>query len=279
MKKKALLFSLIAGMGYVVLSSNAGGPAAGTGGNCTGADGSDVGCGGCHGGASGAPTRTIRVDTAGGIEVTKYTPGKTYTVTVTGSHASLSEFGFQFAAVSGTGSSQVNAGTLSSFPTQVALHTSGGINIVEHTSSINGMGTPATMTKSFTWTAPATAVGNITMYLSVNAVNGDGNTGGDISGNVNKVLTAYTVPSTVADVANEISINAFPNPATNVLNIQATNIFGSYNVQAFDFMGRSVMNTDVTGIATISTANWAAGVYNVVVTGETGRKTIQVVKQ
>lgn len=274
MKKKALLFSLIAGMGYVILSSSSSGPINGGAGNLTGAKGSTASCGGCHSGGSGTPTLNIRVDTAGGVEVTKYTPGKTYTVTVTGSHSSLTNFGFQYTAVSGTGAAQINAGTFSALASQTASRTASSLNIIEHTSTISG-----SLSKSFTWTAPATAVGNVTMYLTVNAVNGNGNTGGDISGSVNKVLTAYAAPSTVADITNEISINAFPNPTTSVLNIQATNIFGNYNVEAFDFMGRSVMNTTVNGIATISTANWAAGVYNVVVTGETGRKTIQVVKQ
>lgn len=270
MKKKALLFILVAGMGYVTLSSSSGGP----GGNLTGARGSSPSCGSCHGGGSGAPTLNIRVDTAGGVEVTKYTPGKTYTVTVTGSHPSLTKFGFQYTAVSGTGGAQINAGTLTALPSQTATHTASTLTILEHTSTINGP-----LSKSFTWTAPATGVGNVTMYLTVNAVNGNGSDNGDISGNMNKVLAQYPVVTEVANVNNDINITAFPNPATNTLNIQAANIFGNYNVEAFDFTGRSVLNTTVNGIASINTSNWAPGVYNVVVTGETGHKAIQVVKQ
>lgn len=272
MKKKALLFLLVAGMGYVTLTSSSGGP----GGNLTGAKGSTASCsgGGCHSGGAGAPTLNIRVDTAGGVEVTKYTPGKTYTVTVTGAHASLTTFGFQYTAVSGTGGAQINAGTLSVLPSQTATHTASTLTILEHTSPITGP-----LSKSFTWTAPATGVGNVTMYLTINAVNGNGNTSGDISGNMNKVLAQYPVVTEVANVNNDINITAFPNPATNTLNIQATNIFGNYTVEAFDFTGRSILSTTVNGIASINTSNWAVGVYNVVVTGETGRKTIQVVKQ
>lgn len=279
MKKKSLLFTLVAGMAYVVLSSNDNGAGASTGGNRTGAKSSSTSCvdAGCHGGGSGAPTLNIRVDTAGGVQVTKYTPGKTYTVTVTGSHASLTKFGFQYTAVTGTGSAQANAGTLSGFPSQTAQHTiasAGGLKVVEHTSPISGP-----LSKSFTWAAPTTAAGNVTMYLTVNAVNGDGNTPGDISGNMNVVLAQYPIASGVADVANDISITAFPNPTTDVLHIQAENLLGAYTVQAYDFMGRAVLNTTVNGTASISTANWAAGVYNVVVTGQSGHKAIQVVKQ
>lgn len=276
MKKRALLFTLIAGMSYVIFSSNASGPAGFGTGNRTGAKASTANCssGGCHSGGSGAPTMNIRVDSVGGVEITKYTPGKTYTVTVTGSHTSLTKFGFQCAVVSGTGASQVNVGAISAPPSQTAVHTASSLNILEHTSAITG-----TLSKSFTWTAPATDVGNVTMYLTVNAVNGTGSTDGDISGNMNKVFAAYAAPSAVANVTNDISIKAFPNPTTDVLNIQATNILGNYSVQAFDFAGRSVLNATVNGIATISTANWAPGIYNVVVTGENGRKTLQVVKQ
>ena len=99
MKKQILLFTLTAGMVSAVLMSSSGGAANGGLGNRTGAKGSTANCSGsgCHGAASTATTATIRVDSAGGVEVTKYVPGMTYTVTVTGAHASNNRFGFQFA--------------------------------------------------------------------------------------------------------------------------------------------------------------------------------------
>lgn len=274
MYKRITLFSLVAGMAFITLSSYKSGPAF-SGLNLTGSDASPTTCvsSGCHSGGLAAPTINIRVDSVGGVEVNKYMPGKTYTVTVTASHA-LNAFGFQFAAAIGTGAAQFNAGTFGPLPTQVAQRGVAGINILEHTGVISGP-----LSKSFTWTAPVTASGDVTMYLTVNAVNNDLATSGDMSANINKILTQYPIPSNVTNVDNEIDVKVYPNPAIDIITIQASNIFETYNIQAFDFMGHKILNTTVNGTATINTTSWATGPYNITVSGESGRKTIQILKQ
>lgn len=274
MYKKIILFSLAACMAFLTLSSYKNGPAF-SGLNLTGSDASPTTCvnAGCHSGGIAAPTVNIRVDSAGGIEVNKYASGKTYTVTVTASHA-LNNFGFQFAAAIGTGAAQFNAGTFGALPSQVAQRGVAGISILEHTGTI-----PGPLSKSFTWTAPVTASGDVTMYLTVNAVNSDLNTSGDMSANVSKVLAQYPIPSKVSDVNYELNINAFPNPVTDVLNIQMPDFFNNYTVQVFDPLGRLITEKAITGIACLSTVHWVPGAYNVVVSSQTNRKAIYVVKQ
>ena len=261
-------------MAFLTLSSYKNGPAF-SGLNLTGSDASPTTCvnAGCHSGGIAAPTVNIRVDSAGGIEVNKYASGKTYTVTVTASHA-LNNFGFQFAAAIGTGAAQFNAGTFGALPSQVAQRGVAGISILEHTGTI-----PGPLSKSFTWTAPVTASGDVTMYLTVNAVNSDLNTSGDMSANVSKVLAQYPIPSKVSDVNYELNINAFPNPVTDVLNIQMPDFFNNYTVQVFDPLGRLITEKAITGIACLSTVHWVPGAYNVVVSSQTNRKAIYVVKQ
>ncbi len=282
MKKKILLFTLASGMAVVTLMSNGSG-AAGSGNSRTGADGSVANCGGsgCHGGA-GATTATLRIDSVGGVQVTKYVPGMTYTVTVTGSHATNTKFGFQMAAVSGTGSSQVQAGTFATtLPASVAKRNITGIpfDFIEHSSIITGP-----LSKSFSWTAPATGVGTISMYLTVNAMNNTGGAdAGDVSGNTSKTLAQHVASSSVADLSDNISLSAYPNPVTNTLNIKAGNGYGNYTVTVFDMTGRNIahstLEANVTGIATINTSDWTSGLYNVVVANENSRETIQIVKQ
>lgn len=277
MKKRVLLFTLTAGMMYVALQSSNGG-ASSSAGNRTGSGGgtSNCGGGGCHGGESATVTANIRVDSVGGVEVTKYVAGMTYTVTVTGSHATLSHFGFQFAAVSGTGTAQ--AGTFGTAPAQVANRTVSGINIMEQTTKIVGP-----LSKQFTWTAPATGVGTISMHLTVNGVNNDGApSAADLSHHVSKTFTQY-IPASVTNVANKVTVAAFPNPATNNLNIQVGNAHSNYSLQVYDVAGRSIMNSQIvangTGVTNINTSGWASGIYQVVVADESSREVIQVVKQ
>jgi hypothetical protein len=282
MKKQILLFTLSAGMIATVLMSNQGGAAAGAGGNRTGAKASTANCsgGGCHGAISTATTTAaIRVDSAGGVQVTKYVAGMTYTVTVTGTHTTLNSFGFQYAAVSGTGATQEQAGTFTALPASVVSHSLSSLNIIEQSSAISGP-----LSKSFSWTAPATGVGNVTMYLTVNAVDGSGGpNSADVGANVSKVLTQYTSTS-VPVVANNVTVSAFPNPVVGQLNVQVGDITGAYTVAVYDITGRSVATTsvaagNVAATTSFNTTNWAPGAYMVVVESEGNRTVQQVVKQ
>ncbi len=281
MKKQILLFTLTAGMVATVLMSSSGGAANGGLGNRTGAKGSTANCSGgsCHGGVSAATTATIRVDSAGGVEVTKYVPGMTYTVTVTGAHTSNNRFGFQFAAVSGVGAAQLQAGTFSALPTSVASRTASGLNIIEQSTGITGP-----LSKSFSWTAPAAGLGNISLYLIVNATNASGGPdASDVTANTSKILTEL-VTSSVPVVTNNVAVTAFPNPVIGQLNVQVGNITGAYSVAVYDITGKSVSNTsveagNVAATTSFNTSNWAPGAYQVVVESEGNRTVQQVVKQ
>lgn len=275
MKKKFLLFSLSAVTLGTVLMSDSNGP----GSIYNGAKGNPSNCSSCHGPANAATTATIRVDSTGGVAVTKYVAGMTYTVTVTGSHTTNTKFGFQFSAVSGTGSAQVKAGTYGTMPSQVKKVTLSTIDVVEHSSTISGP-----LSKSFTWTAPAASVGDIKMYLTVNAVNGNNiDDGADTSNNTVTTLTYYTPPTAVATVAETSTISAFPNPVMDELHLQLNGTFAASTVSVFDITGRNIMNTVVapnaTGSTTLNTSNWVPGMYKIVVANGNSTNTISVVKQ
>lgn len=129
MFKNKLILTAIAGMVYITMTSYHGGAAAEGSLNRTGAAGSTPGCAGsgCHTGTTPAATAKIYIDSVGGVPVTKYTPGKTYTIRLVGKHSVNTEFGLQFAAVSGTGSAQIQAGIFgTSLPSGLAKVTLSG---------------------------------------------------------------------------------------------------------------------------------------------------------
>ncbi len=278
MKKRILLLTAIAGMGYVILSSNAGGPTTGSAGNRTGAKGSTANCstGGCHGSGTGT-TVAVSVMT-GTTTVTQYVPGTAYTVKIHGTHATHTKFGFQFVGVSGTGSSQVNAGTASGLPSGVANRTASGLTITEHTSTRTGSSASA-LDVQFTWTAPATSVGAIYMYCTLNAVDGStSDNSADVAAN-----TVYTLtPSTLAvtEVAASFTVSAFPNPVMNTLHLQ-TEQPGKYNVNVYDLNGRNIASEqmDINGVGSINAGNWAVGLYHLVIQKDDKMQVIPVVKQ
>lgn len=283
MKKNFLLFTVAAGIGYLAFSSYQTGPAANLQ-NRTGAKGSSTTCGdgGCHGTATGQVTPAIRVDSVGNVPVSGYISGMTYTVTVTASNSSsLTHYGFQYAAVYGTGGSQAQAGTFGSIPTQVAQHSLSSLNFIEQTAAISG----ATLSKSFTWTAPAASVttDTVTMYLTVNAVNGNGSEdNSDVSGNVSKKLKHYVPASSVASIAADFGAKVYPNPVADHLNLQLQNA-GSYTISVFDMTGRNMASqianiTSLAQVTSINTSAFAPGMYVLSVEKDGSRQVVTFVK-
>jgi hypothetical protein len=286
MKKRILLFTVITGMGYLLFTSYASGPAA-NGQNRSGAKASTTNCGtvgsGCHGTGTSTVV-SIEVDSTGGVPTTHYKPGNVYTVKIHGTNSSsLPKFGFQYAVVSGTGASQVQAGTSSGFPTGVTTHSLSSLSFVEHTSARTAT-SAGVYDVSFTWTAPSSLVGNITMYCTLNAVNASTSAdAADISGNTSVVLTPVVTPSSVSEVSSGFGITAFPNPVSNVLHLQTGNVqAGDYSLYVFDMSGRIISAEIITVNGTIqqsiNTSAWAPGLYQVVIENAAQRQVIPVVK-
>lgn len=283
MKKKILLFTLTAGFCYVGLTSLRMGPAtSSTAGNRTGAKSTTTNCGGpgCHGGTSASTIAKIRVDSAGGVEVAQYVAGMAYTVTVTGKHPTLPAFGFQFASVSGTGAAQLQAGVCSALPSGVAEHTLTGLKLIEQTDTIAAPSPADSFSKSFTWTAPAAGTGTVSMYLTVNAVNGNLMVdAGDGCANTSITLTEYTPPSSVGSLSKRIGAMAYPNPVSNQLNVDLSGLNGVVSINVIDLAGRNVYSTRTNEkMLNINTSDWASGLYNLIVTDDAGKEVIRIAK-
>ncbi|NCX95917.1 MAG: hypothetical protein EBX41_05825, partial [Chitinophagia bacterium] len=194
MKKHFLLLPFIAGLLYLALSSNSGGPGASSSVNGTGARGT-TGCS-CHSSAADTGIRvTLTLDSAG-TPVTRYIAGRSYNITITGtnnSSSTLRGFGFQFTAVNLTGagtSSATNAGTLATtgLPTACQNTSVSGLRLIEHSARITATsgsgGTGTTYRTSVQWTAPSAGTGSIRLYGVLQAVDASGSTTGDKWNNV-----------------------------------------------------------------------------------------------
>ncbi len=286
MKKRILLFTAVAGFAYVTLTSYDDGPALHSQ-NRTGAKNSVTNCnaGGCHSSAAGT-TVTIEVDTATtSTPVTSYAPGKLYTIKIHGTNTgALPKFGFQFASVKGTGSGQTQAGVASSLPANVASHSFSALNFIEHSAPLTAA-TAGTYDVSFQWTAPAAGTGNVSLYCTLNAVNGNGNEdAGDQAGNVSVVLTEQLPPTGVSTVRNEAMVTAYPNPATTDLTITmagASN--GNYALNVYDLNGKTIAQqtvsvNDALLEAKLNTSAWATGMYVVVLQKDGVSSVVRVVK-
>ncbi|MDR3678588.1 MAG: T9SS type A sorting domain-containing protein [Flavipsychrobacter sp.] len=285
MKKRILLLTLTSGIGFLAFSSYTSGPGLNFQ-NCTGAKGSATSCGGggCHGGNSTATTVSIEVDSAGGVAVTKYRPGVTYTVKITGTNSSsLSHFGFEYTAVSGSGSSQTQAGTVNGAPANCHITTNiTGLQIVEHSMPLTGTSGAYTV-PSFTWTAPALGTGTVTMYCTLNAVNFDGGAdAADVSRNTSITLNEGFVG--VSELPQDIAIKAFPNPATNQFSIKMEGAgTGVYNINVYDMSGRIVATQSIhanggTTETVINCSTWPKGYYGVQIAQNGAQRVLPVVK-
>lgn len=275
MFKKVLLFTLTLGIAYTTFTSSSGGYAA-SGNNRTGAAGSSASCGTCHGSSTANTACSLVVvdKAAPTVPVTKYTPLKTYTVTLAGTNtAGLAKFGFQVACTNG---SSVSTGTITATSTtNTAVRTVSGIKIIEHTTAIPGV-VAGVYSISFDWVAPAKGTGNATFYGILNAVNGNGgdDAGDDPSFGITKVLTEE-VSSAINEQNTNLMSKIYPNPATNVLNIEGLN--GEYAISVSDLVGRVLLNTQ--SQSSIDVSSLAPGIYNLRIVKGSEQQTSTFVKQ
>jgi len=300
MKKQILLFTVVAGMAAIVLTSGKNGAGFQKGYNSTGSEtglGNLNGCNatGCHGTtASTDITLSVELDSAG-VPQNYYTPGGLYTIKLTGTNTSSTtypKYGFQLSAIKGSTSvvTPVNAGTLQStgLPTNVRF-TAPTVNfvcsLVEHSNPLPattlGGAQGGTYVVSFNWTAPVAGTGTVSLWGAINVCNDDNLSTGD-KWNLNKKVLSEGVLS-VPEMAADIKINAYPNPVTDKLHLQIQNASGTYKLNVFDISGKTVLATTIavkgTNPVNINSANWAPGSYHVVLEKDGARKVIRVVKQ
>ena len=277
MKQRIILFSAFLGLSYVTLTSSADGPALVGDGDRTGRLGATCAGGGCHTSNPGATSCTIemhKLSDPTGSPVTTFEADSTYIIRIKGTNTtSLTHFGFQLTA--GFTNTKA-AGTFASLPSNVHSKTVGSFTEIEHSSALSFPS--GNFSEDIQWKAPS--IGPVTFYGIVNAVNNNGNEGGDA---VSAPVTLTVQHSTsVAKVNSDANVTAYPNPCTNSLNLKVDNIKTAYSVNVYDLRGRRIYeNNAPTGTynSTIDASKWAEGMYLIQITSGEAVKTISVVKQ
>jgi len=230
MKTKALLVSgtalIVSGLttSFIMKSSGISGR--------TGSPGETT-CTACHSGGTG--TTVVNISATPAFTSNQYVPGTTYTVNVTVTNNSYSNFGFGCEILDA--SSNTDAGTMTTPLTGVKFLTaSNGRKNAVQSSPKSGTGSA---TFSFVWTAP-TGTNNIVIYAAGIAVNNTGGTGGDAVGTRSLTLSANA--NGIKEITNNVKINVYPNPASDFVSIQVENIseIRNVNIELWDLKGNKV---------------------------------------
>jgi hypothetical protein len=222
---------------YLFMFYSSGAPA-----GYTGSHGEGRNCSACHSGGN----YTASVDISHNIPASGYVPGTTYQITVS-VNSNAVRHGFEMTSEN---DSHNRTGTFQS--TDGNTQTLSNNQYISHTSS----GTSRT-SWSFNWTAPAAGTGNVGLYVSVNATNGDNNTSGD-----SPVTASVTVPEAGTEISMQPidGIKIFPNPANDYLFISRSNNTRIKRIVITDIQGKTVKSGIYSGSG-IFVGDLATGKY------------------
>lgn len=248
--KKLLLIPVIAVAGYTMVSfmSNDAhvrisryvnthkldnnGPSAGK----TGAPGENN-CTQCHTGSAqngNGVNQVILTENAN--VVTSYTPGTTYNVAV-----NMTDFssinGFQIVALTPSNTQAGSITIIAGTGTQLKNGASGK-KYVTHTLAGNVQHSWA-----FTWTAPATNVGNVTFYLATNKSNAQDNSSGDV---IYVSQHPFGSVASTEEIPDAMELEAGYQPSNHSLLLTYTALTaGESFVNVVDLNGKSVFSEEV----------------------------------
>jgi hypothetical protein len=287
MKRSILLFTSIAFIGYLTLSSYQDGPANPSNGslNVTGGPGSSGGtCNqlGCH--VTSSTSSTVQLtqlkDVTKGWILTgnNYIPGDVYEITVSSFNPAFTWFGFQLEMVTAGGA---QAGSLFTTTGDHITRTVAGRTILEHSQPINAPSHAQSVT--FTWNTAVTPVsGPVSLYAVFNWVNHDGTTAGDQPSAV--FIKTFNPVLAVSDLSEKIKITAYPNPATDYVNVKLDGAErGSYTINVIDVTGKKIASETIQVnqselTSSMSTINWAKGLNFIQVVKDGAQRMIPVSK-
>lgn len=211
---KQITFTLVAiASAFIFLSNSIGrGRAAGPATTSPGETGQFCGSFGCHfSGAFDPEVRILFFDDQGN-ETSEYLPGEEYSVTVKIDHIGQPVgYGFQMVSLKSDDDTAIN--NFTDLPNQIHDVILFGRQYVEHS---NRLGSDSIPVK---WIAPDMGSGDITFYAAANAVNGNGSSSGDGSDTVQ--ITIKEGMTSSLDFLNESSVELFPNPVQDYLNIKS----------------------------------------------------------
>ena len=160
----------------------------------------------CHSANGVSYTPTITVS---GIPSSGYVPGETYQIVLSVTDANNAKTGFQACVEDASHQKQGSFANMDANTQAIENNT-----YVTHTSS--GTTTPDWQ---FTWTAPADAQGDLSLYYAINMADGDGNSTNDY---VESGSADFTIdPAFKINEFSDKDLKIYPNPATDFLILES----------------------------------------------------------
>lgn len=254
----------------------------------TGAPG-ELTCGksGCHTGndkANNINTGTGLLSITSEQDITKYTPGEIYTLTLTLQQAEVNRFGFSLSVLDANNN---KAGTLlvtDSARTQIF---EGGLQFTgREYMTYRKVGTnPYEAGKglwTFKWKAPDHDVGNITFYTAGISANNDGTDKGDLV-YTHSLVSTYETVGIHSNEKNNFNFAVFPNPASEILNVKINHADHEHlSYKLYDVQGKFISDlkssqTSKSGqIITFSTSGFERGIYFLKIQSSTHSETKKI---
>ena len=200
--------------------------------NAPGETGRTCASSGCHDdGQFGTSVAFELVDESGTVTEV-YRAGQNYTARIITSNSSApSGYGFQMVAVNASGDGSGEWGTV---PSETQTLTINGRSYVEHASTLSN---PVI---EIPWTSPTADEGDVSFYVSANAVNGNGSPGGDGAVDANFVFAFEDTSSTEDESLSRVKV--FPNPTIDRLTIENST---SSNFSIFNAQGKLTLSGSI----------------------------------
>jgi hypothetical protein len=239
----------------ILFLGNSGGPAA-AGNFKTGAPsaggGTEQTCSQCHNsGSFGEPIINVSFEQDGmPVELTQYTPGVTYRVTVAVGYGNTAPaaYGFssQFLNIANSPATPVGMPANPAAGTQISNGSAGRMYIEQSTPSTDS-------TFSFDWTAPEAGEGTVSYYVAGNLVNRASGFNGDNGSTAPTIITLEEgAPSATRNFA-AIPHTLFPNPTSGAASLTVTPpSAGDYTLSILGLDGR-VINSNTISLSTGTT--------------------------
>jgi Secretion system C-terminal sorting domain len=237
----------------------------------TGAPGQAT-CIACHvgtplNGGGGAITVT-------GIPARGFVPGTTYPVTVTITDPTATRFGFELTILDSSNLAQAGQMVVTT-ANRTLLRTSAGIGYMSH------LNANSQNTWTFNWTAPASGTSEINLYAAGNGANNNGGSSGDHIYTTRLNIRRSTSTGFADDALRaEAQLMAFPNPATDRLQLLGTALGSARALTLHDALGRQIRQI-APGTAELDVQALPAGSYTlrlITAEGQNVVRPLQVVR-
>ncbi len=197
----------------------------------------ETNCTACHGGTANTGSGLLEFHV--GNDST-YVPGQTYTCTVKMTQTGLDKFGFVNLALKNSGNTTIGAFNLVD-AVRTRKYTLGGRNYLSHTPCGADADTIGKSYWTYSWTAPASNVGAITLYISGLAANHNEATTGDFTYTKTIVLN-QSAASSIDEIPGILSeLNVYPNPASDYLSVSfQIDVSEAVSIELIDIDGKKI---------------------------------------